>query len=123
MSALQSDLFGLMGEGNIQSCGSEICLISAEWMQFVSQPERRNTQQHHNNHVDATNVVSCKISSSYEKYIAVKYKHHVNVFISIIQNKDDTKSFPVQNNYCWYCEQGLNSRLAANTKLIYSSKF
>lgn len=30
MSALQTDLFGLMGEGDIQSCGPEIDLISAE---------------------------------------------------------------------------------------------
>lgn len=36
MSALQGDLFGLMGEGDIQSCGPEIGLISAEWMQIVS---------------------------------------------------------------------------------------
>lgn len=26
--------FGLMGEGDMQSCGPEIGLISAEWMQF-----------------------------------------------------------------------------------------
>lgn len=42
MSALPGDLFGLMGEGDIQSCGPEIGLISAEWMQFVSRPEQKN---------------------------------------------------------------------------------
>lgn len=38
MSALQRDLFGLMGEGDIERCGREIGLISAEQMQFVSWP-------------------------------------------------------------------------------------
>lgn len=54
MSALQSDLFGLMGEGDIESCGPEIGLISPEWMQFVSWPKHHSAQQHHNNHADAT---------------------------------------------------------------------
>lgn len=38
MSALQSDLFGLMGEGDIQSCGPEIGLISAQRTQSVNAP-------------------------------------------------------------------------------------
>lgn len=54
MSALQSDLFGLMGEGDIQRCGPEICLISAE---CEPTPTLHSTIAS-DNHVDATQEFS-----------------------------------------------------------------